>query len=117
MDNVLTHELFLDNEVYYVAQYEKVTEEGLSDIISCNEANGVENCKGGCYVGGRENHEQDVQVEVPVICFHQNIQDDDPYLTSTDHTGFIYVDNDNETVSENTPNPGLSVDDFRYNDE
>ena len=58
-----------------------------------------------------------MQVEVPVICFHQNIQDDDPYLTSTDHTGFIYVDNDNETVSENTPNLGLSVDDFRYNDE
>ena len=38
-------------------------------------------------------------------------------LTTAYHASLIDVDNDNEPVPENIPNPVLSVYDFCYNDE
>ena len=38
-------------------------------------------------------------------------------LTTAYHASLIDVDNDNEPVPENIPNPVLSVNDFCYNDE
>ena len=47
MASVLTHELFLNKELYFLAQYAQVTEEGPSDIIFGNEVNDMANGEGG----------------------------------------------------------------------
>ena len=95
MASVLTHEFFLNKELYFLAQYAQVTEEGPSDIIFGNEVNDMANGEGGRSWGGWWNQEDEVQVEVPAIIFCQNIQTEYSELVSSDQDGIIDVDYDN----------------------
>ena len=96
--------------------YARVTEESPDELIFGNEVNGVTNVEGDRSEGGQAKQEEEVQVYIPAF-FYQNIQTDDPYLTSAAQAGLINVDGDNDTVPENILNPGFSVDNCRYNDE
>ena len=114
---MLAHEFFLDKEVYCVARYTNVNEEGPTELIFVKDENDEKNGKGGWSGEGQANQEYEVQGEVPAISFSQNIQPDDQELTSAAQDGVIDRDNGNESVPENPLNRGLSVNYCQYNDE
>ena len=101
---VVTHEAFPGVELYCVERYAKVTREGPPDYFFDNvivEADDEEEERAG---DGEEVEEEHVPVLMPAIC-RRNFRVDDPEILDAVDAGIIEMDDDNEPVPENIPQP------------
>ena len=101
---VVRHDAFPDIELYCVERYAKVTTEGPPDYFFDNVmVEAVD--EGGDRPGdGQEVPQEHVPILTPAVC-RRNFRADDPDLLAAVDAGAIEIDDDNEPVPENIPQP------------
>ena len=101
---VVTHEAFPGVELYCVERYARVTREGPPDYFFDNViVEAVDEQEEGPG-DGEDVGEQHVPVLMPAIC-RCNFRVDDPEILDAVDAGIIEIDDDNEPVPENIPQP------------